>query len=179
MPKAGKSGKAGKSSKKSKDTGSKESLGSAKELAKKVEEMTLAMETLKTENEELRVKYRTVCKKVVDSSDMSTYSFLEPDVDPEQVHLNDILHMIQTLVLLASQLPENNLENHCEKLEMRVTELSNENSSYFKNKLKLQERLEFIMQERDVWKRNADTLKKMYAKLGKSFFLTKLTSCIF
>jgi DNA repair exonuclease SbcCD ATPase subunit len=163
-----KSGKSGKKASKA----SKESTGSAtssKELAKKVEELTLALETLKTESDELRVKYKSLCKKIVDSSDMSTYSFLEAEVEPDQIDIKDLLHMVQTLVLLASQLPENNLETHVEKLELRITELSNENSSYFKNKLKLQERLEFIMQERDVWKRNADTLKKMYAKLGRIY----------
>ena len=38
-----------------------------------------------------------------------------------------------------------------ERLETRITELANENTDYLKTKFKLQERLEFIMQERDVW----------------------------
>jgi chromosome segregation ATPase len=168
MSKSGKSGKSGKSSK-SKDSSGSTGGSNAKELAKKVEELTLSLDTLKAENDELKNKYKMLCKKIVDSSDMSTYSFLDAQTEPDQIDIKDLLHMVQTLVLLASQLPEDNLETHVEKLELRITELSNENSSYFKNKLKLQERLEFIMQERDVWKRNADTLKKMYAKLGKKF----------
>lgn len=59
------------------------------------------------------------------------------------------------------------MENHVEALERRICELSRENSGHFRTKLKLQERLEFIMQERDVWRRNAQTLKNMYAKIGE------------
>lgn len=61
------------------------------------------------------------------------------------------------------------MESHVEALERRINELSRENSGHFRTKLKLQERLEFIMQERDVWRRNAQTLKNMYAKLGELF----------
>ena len=76
--------------------------------------------------------------------------------------------MLQKIVLLATQINQSeNIESHVEALELRITELVDENSTFFKNKLKLQERLEFIMQERDVWKRNAETLKRMYAKLGE------------
>ena len=147
------------------------SANSAKQLKTQVDELTQTIETLNKENEMLRTKLKVICKKLVDNSDMSNYAFIEPGTEPDAIEVKDILHMIQTLVLLATQLPGDNMESHVVKLELRITELSNENSSYFKNKLKLQERLEFIMQERDVWKRNADTLKKMYAKLGKRFFL--------
>lgn len=146
--------------------------GGSKELQKKIEELELSISSLRAENDELKSKLKLICKKIVDNTNMANYSFLDASSleQPETIDLKDIMHMLQTIILLANELPEANLENHVEKLEMRITELSNENSSYFKHKLKLQERLEFIMQERDVWKRNADTLKKMYAKLGKSFY---------
>lgn len=139
----------------------------SKELQTKIDELNHALETLKFENEQLKSKFKILCKKIVDNTNLSDYSFLEPNIEPDQIDLNDLLHMIQKLALLATQITsDDNIETHVESLELRVTELSNENSSYFKNKLKLQERLEFIMQERDVWKRNAETLKKMYAQLG-------------
>lgn len=139
-----------------------------KELQKKVDELSGQLASLKSENEELRYKYKILCKKVVENTDLSEYSFMDPSqIEPDQIDLNDLLHMIQKLALLASQInAEENIGSHIESLELRITELANENSSFFKNKLKVQERLEFIRQERDVWKRNAETLKKMYAKLG-------------
>ncbi|CAF0737625.1 unnamed protein product [Brachionus calyciflorus] len=155
-----------KSASKSKSKGSLGTL--AKELQKKVDDLQLELNNLKTEHDELKTRYKTLCKKIVDNTDMSDYSYMDAQIEPDKIELNDLLHMVQKQALLASQITAGeNIESHVESLELRITELTNENSSFFKNKLKLQERLEFIMQERDVWKRNAETLKKMYAKLVK------------
>lgn len=144
------------------------SAAMTKDLQKKVEDLTASLELLKNENETLKTKFKILCKKIVDNTDMSDYSFIDANIEPDKIELNDLLHMVQKLGLLASQITsEDNIENHVEALELRITELTSENSTFFKNKLKLQERLEFIMQERDVWRRNAETLKKMYAKLGR------------
>lgn len=142
---------------------------SAKELQKKLDELSKTLETLKTENEILKEKLKLICKKIVDNTDMSNYQFIEANTEPDKIETKDILHMVQTLGLLATKLTQttDGIENHVENLELRITELLSEQGNIFKHKLKLQERLEFIMQERDVWKRNAETLKKMYEKLGK------------
>jgi chromosome segregation ATPase len=141
---------------------------SPKDLQKKLDELTVTAEALKSENEKLRTNFKLICKKIVDNTDLSNYQFLDPNIEPDQIGINDLLHMLQTIALLAEKLnkPNDGIVNHVENLELRITELLSEQGSMFKNKLKLQERLEFIMQERDVWKRNAQTIKKMYEKLG-------------
>jgi hypothetical protein len=155
-------------SKVTKSTKASATKTSPKELQKKVDELSKTVETLKNENETLKSRLKLICKKIVDNTDMTSYQFLEPNIEAELVETRDILHMIQTLALLATKLNQSSdgIGNHVENLELRITELLGEQGSMFKNKLKLQERLEFIMQERDVWKRNAETLKKMYEKLG-------------
>ena len=141
---------------------------SPKDLQKKLDELTVTAEVLKQENEKIKTNFKLICKKIVDNTDMSKYQFLDPSIEPDQIDIKDLLHMLQTLALLAEKLnkPNDGIINHVENLELRITELLNEQGSMFKNKLKLQERLEFIMQERDVWKRNAETIKTMYEKLG-------------
>jgi hypothetical protein len=140
----------------------------SKELQKKNEELQILIDQLKLDNEKLKEKLKLICKCIVDSVDMSQYEFIELNiVEPDEIDVKDLIHMVQQLALLSTQISKTDrIESHVEALEYRITELSKENSVNFKTKLKLQERLEFIMQERDVWKRNAETLKKMYAKLG-------------
>jgi chromosome segregation ATPase len=145
---------------------------SAKELKLKVDELTEEVERLRTENDEIKTKFQMICKKIVDNIDLSEYAFIDPNIEPYMIDIRDLFHMIQKLSLLAATTNSSDkIESHMERLETRITELANENSDYIKNKLKLHERLEFIMQERDVWKRNAETLKAMYSKLGSFFVL--------
>jgi DNA repair exonuclease SbcCD ATPase subunit len=159
-------------SKASKSSANKKPTVNAKELQLKVDELTEALENVRNENERLRTKLSTICKKIVSNVDMTQYEFIDPHMEPDLIETNDLLHMIQKLALLAAQInTTEKIESHMEALERRITELVSENSTFFKNKLKLQERLEFIMQERDIWKRNAETLKKMYAKLGNFFYV--------
>lgn len=123
---------------------------------------------MRAQNDDLQTKYKLICKKIVDNIDLSEYAFIEPDTEPHLIDIRDLFHMVQKLSLLANTVNTNEkIESHMERLESRITELANENSDFMKTKFKLQERLEFIMQERDVWKRNAETLKAMYSKLVK------------
>lgn len=137
-------------------------------LQKKVDDLTQQLLSIQNDHDELKNRYKILCRKIVDNTDLSAYSFINSNqIEPDQIELNDLLHMVQKMALLASQIStEEHMDNHVESLELRITELVTENSTFFKNRLKLQERLEFMRQERDVWKRNAETLKKMYAKLG-------------
>jgi chromosome segregation ATPase len=147
------------------------SSGATHALQTKIDELTASIQQLKEENDKLKENFQLLCKKIVDNIDISEYAFIEPDTEPDRIDIKDLLHMVQKMALMAATISStDNIESHCEALEVRITELTNENSSFFKNKLKLQERLEFIMQERDVWKRNAETLKRMYAKLGNKIF---------
>lgn len=71
---------------------------------KKYDELNKTIETLKSENEELRRKLKLICKKIVDNVDMSEYSFIDLEqVEPDEIDLNDLLHMLQKLALLATQ----------------------------------------------------------------------------
>ena len=146
----------------------KTSNAATQALQTKIDELTLSLEQAREENNKLKENFQLICKKIVDNIDISEYAYIEPNTEPDRIDIKDLLHMVQKMALMAATISTtDNIESHCEALEFRITELTNENSSFFKNKLKLQERLEFIMQERDVWKRNAETLKRMYAKLGK------------
>lgn len=163
-------------------------LASAKELKQKVDELSEEVERLREENDEIKTKFQLICKKIVDNIDLSDYAFIDPSTEPYMLDIRDLFHMIQKLSLLANSVnTSDKIESHMERLESRITELANENSTFVKNKLTLHERLEFIMQERyfktklriflniliytlrDVWRRNAETLKAMYSKLGKLF----------
>jgi hypothetical protein len=138
--------------------------------AKKQLELTQKLEALQSENDGLKAKLKIICQKIVDNVDLANYRFIEKTTEADKIETKDILHMIQTLGLLATKMDESSkdgIENHLESLEIRITELVSEQGNIFKTKLKLQERLEFIMQERDVWKRNAETIKKLYEKLCK------------
>lgn len=68
------------------------------------DEMTRTIETLRNENDELKRKLKIICKKVVDNVDMSEYSFIDAErVEPDEIDVNDLLHMIQKLALMATQ----------------------------------------------------------------------------
>ena len=76
--------------------------------------------------------------------------------------------MAQKLVILGTELKNTeSLECHMNRLELRINEITNDKeNSVFRN-FRMKERIDFIKQERDVWKRNAEAFKKMYSKLGK------------
>ncbi len=76
--------------------------------------------------------------------------------------------MAQKLVILGTELKiSEDVECHMNRLELRINEITSDNgNSAFRN-FRMKERIDFIKQERDVWKRNAEAFKKMYSKLGK------------
>ncbi len=76
--------------------------------------------------------------------------------------------MVQKLAILSRELKsDDNLKSQTNDLELRINEITDDNeNSIFKN-FKLKERIDFIKQERDVWRRNAETYKKKYTILGK------------
>ncbi len=76
--------------------------------------------------------------------------------------------MAQKLVILGTELKNTeSLECHLNRLELRINEITNDKENDVLRNFRMKERIDFIKQERDVWKRNAETFKKMYSKLGK------------
>jgi hypothetical protein len=76
--------------------------------------------------------------------------------------------MAQKLVILGTELKNTeSLECHLNRLELRINEITNDKENDVFRNFRMKERIDFIKQERDVWKRNAETFKKMYSKLGK------------
>jgi len=146
---------------------------SAKEFQKKVEELTKCVEELSKENERLKNRVRGISQKIVDNTDLSKYTYLAKDIDVDRIETNDLLHMLQTIALKAieiSRCKTQDSESDEDDLEFRINELVNlKSNTFINNKVKLKDRLDFLMQERDVWKRNAETLKKMHEKLAKEF----------
>jgi chromosome segregation ATPase len=175
MPKSASPKPKGKIRKKS--TSPKPKSGSSSSSSsKELKELKEAFELLKTENEKLQTNYKRLCESILRSINIEDYAYYDPETvqeDATKIEINDLENMINRLSLLATEVSATERSTDVHRLgalEYRITELSNEKSSFFKDKLKLQQRLEFILQERDVWKRNAETLKKMYAKLGNKFF---------
>jgi hypothetical protein len=141
---------------------------SPKELQQKCTELTELTDKLTVENAELKLKFKMICEKIASHSDIKHYGY-ESSLDAENFDIQDLIHMIQVFVLKAAKLKTAEiLDNHFDGFERRILELTSGDSDLpLREKFKLQERIEFIKQERDVWKRNAETFKQMYTKLGK------------
>jgi len=89
-------------------TKSRKKSGSPKaektKVDKKYEELTKTIESLKGENEDIKKKYKLICKKIVDNVDFTDYAFIDPNtVVPEEIDIEDLLHMVQKLGLMAYQ----------------------------------------------------------------------------
>lgn len=141
----------------------------AKELQQKCTELSDLSERLTVENAELKLKFKMICEKIAVHSDIEHYGY-SSSLDAQTFDIHDLIHMVQVFVLKAAKLKSAEiLDNQLNGLEERIKELViGESEMPLKDKFKLQERLEFIKQERDVWKRNAETFKRMYTKLGNS-----------
>ena len=121
------------SGKSAKGSASGKANSKSNELQKKIDELNGTIDTLKSENELIRSKLKMLCKKVVDSVDLTQYEFIEPTTEPDEIDIKDLMHMVQRLALLAMQVNStDNIESHMEILEQRISELSNENSTFFK-----------------------------------------------
>ncbi len=149
-----------------------------KELKKRNDELTDTVSTLTRQNEEMREKLRMITRKIFETCGMNKSTTPPPELlddgarMPEDVATADMIKLIEQLYALATQISQTDkIESHMEALEFRITELSKENSIYFKSKLQLQERLEFVMLERDGWKKNATNLRNMLNDLGKQCFV--------
>lgn len=132
---------------------SKESKHSTKELIEKIDILNIEINSIKDENKALKERLRLICNKILSNADLSTYKFLENTINYENISTQDYLHMIQNLSL--------------QNVDAR---------EYLKSNLyKSNDRIEFVLQERDVWKRNYDTLRRIYEKISKFFknFLKK------
>lgn len=140
-----------------------------KELKEKVEILTDLTERLKLENEEMKIKYRLLCEKIVSNVDLSNYTNIDPKIEPERIDLGDIMHMVQKVFILATELKASErVDSHLNGFEFRLNEITDVESPIFRDKLKLKNRMEFIKQERDVWKRNSENYKQMYIKIFKA-----------
>lgn len=76
----------------------KEKPLTAKELQKKVDELTDLSERLKLENEEIKLKFKLICRTIVDRTDFSQYNYIEPDTDPELIDIKDIIRELVVLI---------------------------------------------------------------------------------
>lgn len=141
---------------------------SPKELKEKVEQLTDLTERLKLENEEMKIKFRLLCERIVSNVDLTNYSHIDSKIEPENIDIGDIIHMVQKVFILATEIKvSEKIDSHHNGFEYRLNEMTDVESATFRDKLKLQNRLEFIKQERDVWKRNAENYKQMYIKICK------------
>jgi len=67
---------------------------SAKDLQKKVEELTELSDRLKLDNEEIQIKFKLLCQVIVNNSDLSDYNYMDPLIEPYQIDIKDIIRKI-------------------------------------------------------------------------------------
>ena len=87
----------------------------AKELQKQIDDLTLLTENLKKENEKVTSKFKVLCKKIIECVDVSEYSYIDPNAEPDLIEVNDLVHMVQRMSLLATQISSTeNFDSHME-----------------------------------------------------------------
>lgn len=156
---------------------------SPKELQKKCEDLTELTERLQIENEEMKIKFKMICQQICKNTDLTEYNYIDKDLytQPDRLNIEDLIHMIQKLALKATKIKSRDeLKKEMDSIEYKMNELINVDSGMFKEKFKLQDRLEFIKLERDFWKRNAESFKKMHDKLVKDHEppLLSINNCV-
>lgn len=124
------------------------------------------------EREQIRSKLNTICSKLIDNINLDNY----PDeIDltkqqPSDLSLDYLLNMIDEICEYRTaflSLYQENDDDEQIPVRRKMTQLAREEPELFRKRLTAEQRLTFVVRERDVWKENAELLQIMYATIGK------------
>jgi hypothetical protein len=124
------------------------------------------------EREEIRSKLNIICSKIVENINIDNY---QNDIDlskqqPSDISLDNLLTMMDEICHYRTaflNLYQETDDNQNIPVQKKITQLSVEDPTLFRKRLTSDQRLTFVVRERDLWKENAELLQIMYATIGK------------
>jgi hypothetical protein len=124
------------------------------------------------ERDEIRSKLNTICSKIIENINIDNYP---NDIDltkqePSDLSLEYLLTMIDEICDYRTaflNLYQETDDNENIPVQKKITQLSVEDPYLFRKRLTSDQRLTFVVRERDLWKENAELLQIMYATIGK------------
>lgn len=131
------------------------------------------------EREEIRLKLNIICSKIVENVNIDNYSneiIHLTKQQPSDISLDNVLNMIDEICHYRTaflNLYQETDDNENIPVQKKITQLSIEDSNLFRKRLTSDQRLTFVVRERDLWKENAELLQIMYATIGTKINLTK------
>lgn len=122
------------------------------------------------EREEIRSKLNVVAAKLLENVRTDQWN----NHQPSEIPLEHLLAMIDEICYYRCAFLEFFQENDealMVPVKKKVTQLADEEPELVRKRLSPEQRLTFVIRERDLWKENALSLQVMYASIGKvSFF---------
>jgi len=123
------------------------------------------------EREEIRSKLNFLCSKIMENINMDDY---QNEIDltkqqPSDVSIDHLLSMIDQICYYRAaflNLFQEIDDNKKIPIQKKITQLSIDEPDMFRKRLTPDQRLTFIIRERDLWKENAQLLQIMYATIG-------------
>lgn len=124
------------------------------------------------EREEIRSKLNVLCTKIMENINMDDY---QNEIDltkqqPSDVSIDHLLTMIDQIcyyrVAFLNLFQEVD-DNERVPIQQKITQLSVDQPEIFRKRLTADQRLSFVVRERDLWKENAQLLQIMYGTMGE------------
>jgi len=130
------------------------------------------IERLTREREEIRSKLNTVCSKILENVNPDNYSDeidFNKQQQPSDIPTEHLLTMIDEICHYRTaflNLFQEHDDNEKVPVQRKITQLAIEDPHLFRKRLTSDQRLTFVVRERDLWKENAQLLQIMYATIG-------------
>jgi hypothetical protein len=126
------------------------------------------------EREEMRSKLNTICSKIIENVNIDNY---DNDIDltkqqPSDVSIDHLLSMVDQICyyrIAFLNLFQEMDDNEKIPVQKKLTQLSIDEPDMFRKRLTADQRLSFVIRERDIWKENAQLLQIMYGTIGMNF----------
>lgn len=124
------------------------------------------------EREEIRSKLNVVCTKIMENINMDDFQI---DIDltkqqPSDVPIDNLLTMIDQIcyyrVAFLNLFQEID-DSERVPIQQKITQLAIDQPEIFRKRLTADQRLTFVIRERDLWKENAQLLQLMYGTIGR------------
>ncbi|CAF1212165.1 unnamed protein product [Rotaria sordida] len=122
------------------------------------------------EREEIRSKLNSICSKIIENINIDDY---QNEIDltkqqPSDISLDNLLSMIDNICYYRTaflNLFQEIDDKEKFSIQKRITQLSVDEPNLFRKRLTSDQRLTFVIRERDLWKENAQLLQITYATI--------------